>query len=76
MERHQADADEQVTRLCLTAFGFFFSRLLLFWPFATASSYGFWSPGSDRFHDPYASTARNGFNADSIMWLEMSPCRT
>ena len=28
----------------LTAFGFFFSRLLLFWPFATVSSYGFWYP--------------------------------
>jgi hypothetical protein len=26
--------------LFLFAFGFFFSRLLLFWPFATASSYG------------------------------------
>jgi hypothetical protein len=42
----------------LTAFGFFFSRLLLFWPFATVSSYGFWSPARDRFHDPYSSTAR------------------
>ena len=42
----------------LTAFGFFFSRLLLFWPFATVSSYGFWSPARDCFHDPYSSTAR------------------
>jgi hypothetical protein len=28
----------------LFAFGFFFSRLLLFCPFATPSSYAFWSP--------------------------------
>jgi hypothetical protein len=51
----------------LTAFGFFFSRLLLFWPLATVSSYGSVSPASDRYR-LLLDRKTDGFDADAIMW--------